>query len=92
MYKRGERMYTTDLRKVEDSIMLAIPPVILDAVGLAAGTKVNISIDGDRLVVEQQNHPSYTLEELLAQCNPCLDFSSEDKEWFESATVGKELL
>ena len=85
-------MYTTNLRKIEGSVMLAIPPGILDAVGLSDGTKVNISIDGDRLVVEQRNRPSYTLEELLAQCDPRLDFSSEDKEWLESASIGKELL
>ena len=85
-------MYTTNLRKVEGSVMLTIPPVILDAVGLADGTKVNISIDGDRLVVEQRSRPSYTLEELLAQCDPRLNFSSEDEEWLESAAVGEELL
>ena len=85
-------MYTTNLRKVEGSVMLVIPPGILDAVGLSDGTKVNISIDGDRLVVEQRSRPSYTLEELLAQCDPHLEFSPEDKEWFESASIGKELL
>ena len=85
-------MYATNLRKVEGSVMLAIPPVILDAVGLSAGTKVNISIDGDRLVVEQRSRPSYTLDELLAQCNPHLDFSPEEKDWLESAAVGNELL
>jgi len=85
-------MYTTNLRKVEGSVMLAIPPGILDAVGLCDGTKVNISIDGDRLVVEQRSRPSYTLEELLAQCDQHLEFSPEDKEWLESASIGKELL
>ena len=72
--------------------MLAIPPGILDAVGLSDGTKVNISIDGDRLVVEQRSRPSYNLEEFLAQCDPHLEFSPEDKEWLESASIGKELL
>lgn len=85
-------MYTTNLRKVEDSVMLTIPPGILDAVGLAADTKVNILIDGGRLVVEQRSRPFYTLEELLSQCNPSLDFSPEEKGWFDSATVGEELL
>jgi antitoxin ChpS len=85
-------MYTTNLRKVKNSVMLAIPPVMLDAVGLSADAKVNVSIDGDRLVVEQRNRPSYTLEELLAQCGARSDYSPEDKEWLESAAVGEELL
>jgi antitoxin component of MazEF toxin-antitoxin module len=37
-------MYTTNLRKAEDSVMLTIPPGILDAVRLAADTKVNILV------------------------------------------------
>ena len=85
-------MYTTNLRKIEGSVMLAIPPGILDTVGLSADTKVNILVDGGRLVVEQQSRPSYTLEELLSQCDPRLDFSPEEKEWLGAATVGKEIL
>ena len=85
-------MYTTNLRKIEDAVVLTIPPGILDAVGLSADTKVNILIDGSRLVVEQRRRPSYTLEELLSQCDPRVDFSPEEKEWLESAPAGKELL
>ena len=85
-------MYTTSLHQVEDAVMLTIPSGMLHAVGLSAGTKVNILIDGGRLVVEQRNRPSYTLEELLSQCEPRLDPSPEEKEWLESVTVGKELL
>ena len=85
-------MYTMNLRKIEDSVMLTIPPGILDAAGLSADTKVNILVDGGRLVVEQRSRPSYTLEELLLQCDPRLDFSPEEKEWLDFATVGKELL
>ena len=46
-------MYTTNLRKIEDAVMLTIPSGILDAVGLSVGTKVSILVDGGRLVVEQ---------------------------------------
>jgi len=85
-------MHTTNLRKVEGSTILAIPAVMLEAVGLSDEAEVNISIDGDRLVLEQRNRRSYSLEELLAQCDSQFDFSPEDKEWLESAPVGKELL
>jgi antitoxin ChpS len=85
-------MYTTDLRKVEGAVMMTIPPGVLDLMGLSAGAKVNILIDGGRLVVEQRRRISYTLEELLSQCDTHMEFSPEDKEWLESAAVGKELL
>ena len=73
-------MHTTNLRKVEGSTILAIPAVMLEAVGLSDEAEVNISIDGDRLVLEQRNRRSYSLEELLAQCDSQFDFSPEDKE------------
>ena len=85
-------MYTTNLRKIEDAVMLTIPSGVLDAAGLSVGTKVNIVVDGGRLVVEQRSRPTYTLEELLSQCDPHMDFSPGEKEWLESAPVGKELL
>ncbi|MCL2010338.1 MAG: antitoxin [Synergistaceae bacterium] len=85
-------MYTTNLRKMEGAVVLAIPPVMLDAMGLSVGTKVNVSIDGGRIVVEQRSRPFYTLEELLAQCDPRQDFLPEEKDWLESAAVGEELL
>ncbi|GAN61697.1 hypothetical protein ACI01nite_25580 [Acetobacter cibinongensis] len=45
-------MHTTNLRKVGGSVMLAVPPAILDVLHLTAGTKVGISVDNGRLVIE----------------------------------------
>ncbi|WP_375695937.1 hypothetical protein [Bartonella sp. AC67GZZY] len=35
---------------------------------------------------------NYTLEELLAQCNPSDDFADKDVEWFDAKPVDRELL
>ena len=59
-------MHTTTLRKVGGSVMLAVPPAILDLLHLKSGASVNVSVEGDRLVVEPQSRPRYTLAELLA--------------------------
>jgi len=85
-------MHIANLRRVEGSAILTILSVMLEAVGLADEAEVNISIDGDRLVLEQRNRRTYSLEELLAQCDSQFDFSPEDKEWLESVPVGKEVL
>ena len=45
-----------------------------------------------RLVVEPQQQPRYTLDELLAQCNPKAPLSKEDREWLDAAPVGSELI
>ncbi len=63
-------MHTTNLRKVGGSIMLAVPPALLDILHLRPGAKVGLAVRSGRLVVEPQRRPRYTLDELLAQCNP----------------------
>lgn len=85
-------MHTTNLRKVGGSIMLAVPPALLDILHLRPGTKVNIAIESGRLVVEPQPRPHYTLDELLAQCDPQAARTKEEHEWLDSPPVGGELI
>ena len=85
-------MYTTNLRKVGGSIMLAVPPAILDLLHLHAGTTVGLAVDHGRLVVEPTTRPHYSLEELLAQCDASADTGAEDEEWLNARPVGNELL
>ena len=85
-------MYTTKLRKVGGSVMLAIPPAFHDALRLHAGAAVALSVDEGQLVVEPQVRPRYTLDELLAQCDASADPTVEDREWLDGQPVGGELL
>ena len=85
-------MYTTNLRKVGGSIMLAIPPALLDILHLRPGGKVGLAVQSGRLVVEPQQRPRYSLDELLAQCNPRPRRSKEDHEWLDDKPVGGELI
>lgn len=85
-------MHTTNLRKVGGSVMLAVPPALLDVLHLAAGTKVSLVVDGGRLVVEPTTRPRYTLDELLAQCDAAGEVSVEDRQWLSGKPVGGELL
>ena len=85
-------MHTTNLRKVGGSIMLAVPPAILDLLHLRAGATVAVSVDGGRLVVEPQQHPRYTLDELLAQCDASAEMTEEERDWIDAKPVGGELL
>jgi antitoxin ChpS len=85
-------MLTTTLRKVGGSVMMVVPPAILDQLGLQAGASVAMAVDGERLIVEPPRKPRYTLDELLAQCDPNAPFSDEDRAWVNSAPAGRELL
>ena len=85
-------MHTTNLRKVGGSIMLAVPPALLDILNLRPGAKVGISVHGGRLVVQRQRRPRYTLDELLAKCNPKARRSKEDREWLAGGPVRREII
>ena len=59
-------MHTTNLRKVGGSVMLAVPPAILDLLHLQAGATVGLAVEHGRLMIEPKPRPQYTLAELLA--------------------------
>jgi antitoxin ChpS len=86
-------MHTTNLRKVGGSVMMAVPPALLDILHLRPGATVGLAVQNGRLVVEpRRQRPRYTLEELLAQCNPKAPRSKKDREWLDSKLVGGELI
>ena len=90
-------MQTTNLRKVGGSVMLAVPPAILDQLHLKAGSSVGLAVEGDRLVMQFQPKPRYTLDELLAASDYPQPLSPEhrhreEQEWLYAPAVGRELL
>ena len=85
-------MHTTNLRKVGGSVMLAVPPALLDLLRLGVGAKVDIGVEDGRLVVQPRKRPTYSLDELLAQCEESGTPSAEDRAWLDGRPVGNELL
>ena len=85
-------MHTTNLRKVGGSIMLAVPPALLDLLQLTVGAKVEIDVENGRLIIQPRARPSYSLDELLAQCDEIDVPSAEDRAWIDAKPVGNELL
>lgn len=87
---QGQDMHTTNLRKVGGSVMLAVPPAILDLLHLKAGATVGVAVDGGRLVVEPSPRPRYTLAELLAASDYSQPQPPEEREWVDAPAVGGE--
>jgi antitoxin ChpS len=85
-------MHMTNLRKVGGSVMLAVPPALLDLLNLKVGAPVGVAVDGERLVVEASPRPRYTLAELLAASDYSDGLSPEDREWLDAPPLGKEIL
>jgi antitoxin ChpS len=85
-------MHTATLKKVGGSVMLTLPPAFLDALQVAAGSQVGMTIDNGQLIVKPQGRHRYTLAELLAQCDPDAPLSDEDREWLEAPAAGREVI
>jgi antitoxin ChpS len=85
-------MHTTHLRKVGGSVMLALPPALLDLLQLKVGATVSVEVADGRLVVDPQPKPRYTLEELLTLSDFSQPLTEEDREWLDAPPVGGELI
>ena len=85
-------MHTTNLRKVGGSVMLTVPPALLDLLSLGAGSRVALAVDNGRLVVEPQTRPRYTMAELLAASDYSEPQPPEEREWVDAPALGNEPL
>lgn len=85
-------MHTTSLRKVGGSVMLAVPPAILDLLQLQAGATVGVAVTDGRLVVDPRPQPRYTMAELLAASDYSQPQTAEEREWVDAPAVGRELI
>lgn len=72
--------------------MVTIPKAFLDILDLQPNTKVGMTVDGGRLVIEPRARPRYALADLIAQCDPEAAASIEDQEWLDAPPVGREEL
>ena len=83
-------MHTTSLRKVGGSVMLTLPPDILDILDLSAGNEVEISIVKGRLVIGPAIKKQYKLQELLSNC--LSTERSNGPNFLECKSNGQEIL
>lgn len=85
-------MYTTKLRKVGGSVMLAVPPAFLEQLQLQSGASVGLAVYDGCLVISPNPRPRYTLAELLAVSDYSEPQPPEQREWVDAPAVGDELL
>ncbi|RCK54195.1 antitoxin [Thalassospira profundimaris] len=85
-------MHTVTLRQVGGSVMLSLPKPFLEQFALKAKSSVGVSIDNGRIIVEPNVKPKYTLDELLAQCDPAAPFSEETLDWANDGAAGDEVI
>jgi len=85
-------MHTTTLRKVGGSVMLAVPPILLEQLHLQTNAKVDLTVDDGQLLVTPVARPRYTMAELLADSDYSQPQPPEEREWVDAPAVGGELI
>lgn len=84
-------MATVKLRQVGGSLSFAVPPAIKDSLGLKPGLMLEVVAEEGRLVAKRAR-PKYTIEELIAKCDPTAPYPDEAREWIDAPAVGREIL
>jgi antitoxin ChpS len=54
----GGDMHSSSLRKVGGSVMMAVPPAVLELLQMRAGDKLSLSVEDGRIVVHPQPRPT----------------------------------
>ncbi len=85
---------TAVLKKAGGSLIVTVPARARDALHLSAGQEMLVAVEGDRLVLEvsRPSRPKYSIDELIAKCDPSAPYPDEAREWIDAPAVGRELL
>ncbi len=85
-------MHTTHIIHIDGSVMLVIPPAILDLLSLHPGTMVSIAMVDGRMIIDPKPQP--TLDALLDEAREAniYPLSEEEREWIDAPAVGREIL
>jgi antitoxin component of MazEF toxin-antitoxin module len=89
-------MVTTTLKKLGGSLTAVIPAAARDSLQLAAETVMEVTVEGNRLILEpvqKPARPKYKLSQLLAEekqagINPLAEISET---WTDASPVGREI-
>jgi antitoxin ChpS len=84
-------MTKATLRSVGGSTVVAIPPAILQQLGLSARSVVQLSVENGTLVIAPAIHRP-KLDDLLAQCNLDAPFTADEGAWMSSRRIGNEAI
>jgi len=80
------------IRKLGNSAGIILPAALLRALNLSVGSSVKAEEVKGALVLTPAVKPRYSLDELLARCDPKAPVPEDMKTWSEMSPVGKEFV
>ncbi|WP_094507396.1 AbrB/MazE/SpoVT family DNA-binding domain-containing protein [Brucella thiophenivorans] len=85
-------MYTTSVRKVGGSVMISIPPLVLDPSGIVPGQKCGIELIDGKIVISPEPKLEYKIEDLMNESDfPRFEERGMDEEGFIYARPLKDV-
>ena len=85
-------MTAISVRQSGGANIVSIPKAIVKTLGLSVGSKLELTIKDNAIVLTPIENESLDLEALLAGSpKECFKVSEEDREWLDAKPVGKEV-
>ena len=84
-------MTSIAIRKSGGANIISIPKAIVKTLGLRVGSKLDLSIEDNKIVLTPLKEET-RLEDLLAGSpKDCFRATEEDREWIDASPAGKEI-
>jgi len=83
-------MRTTTLRQSGSSIIVSLPKTLVEQIGLGPNAPVDITLQGDSIMIAPQKRKRIGLKARLAQCDFSQPASVEDAAWLDLPSLGGE--
>lgn len=84
-------MTSISVRQSGGANIISIPKAIVNTLGLHVGSKLDLSIENNRIILTPCDE-NITLESLLADSpKECFEVTAEDREWIDSPPAGEEM-
>lgn len=86
------------LKKAGGSLVVTVPAAARHMLQLTEGQQMAVRVEGSKLTLEpipdgasqKPRRPRYTLDELLAQCEPETGRDEDGQAWIEAPAAGRE--
>lgn len=85
-------MTSISVRQSGGANIVSIPKTIVQMLGLSVGSKLDITVEENRIVLTPSPEDDVSLESLLkGSPKECFAVTEEDREWISAKPVGREI-
>ena len=85
-------MTSISLRQSGGANIVSIPKTIVQMLGLSVGSKLDITVEENRIILTPSSEDEVSLESLLkGSPKECFTVTEEDREWINARPVGREI-